>query len=160
MESLDPEHVEDMASFTNIKQETISQKKSNFKCKITSISSPSSFWIVGKTIFFCALQFQNNECFYLFQEMTPNADQYHQDIQAAIDVYVQNSNAYKVTHEKHIIIGDVYVAPTAQKTYQRARLEDFCPKRKTATMFFIDIGSVAYEVEAKNLIRISREGKW
>ena len=92
--------------------------------------------------------------------MTPNADQYHQDIQAAIDVYVQNSNAYKVTHEKHIIIGDVYVAPTAQKIYQRARLEDFCPKRKTATMFFIDIGSVAYEVEAKNLIRISREGKW
>ena len=92
--------------------------------------------------------------------MTPNADQYHQDIQAAIDVYVQNANAYKVTHEKHIIIGDVYVAPTAQKTYQRARLEDFCPKRKTATMFFIDTGIVAYEVEAKNLIRIFREGKW
>ena len=96
--------------------------------------------------------------FSLFQEMTPNADQYHKDIQAAIDVYVQNANAYKVGNEKHIIIGDVYVAPIAQGTYRRARLEDYCPQRKTATMFFIDIGSVAYEVEARKLIRISREG--
>ena len=51
LESLDPERTEDFASFRNIKQEIISQKKSNFKCKITSISSPSSFWIVGKTPF-------------------------------------------------------------------------------------------------------------
>ena len=111
---------------------------SEVKVEVTHVNHPNSFWVV----------YNDRETL-----------QKQQEVHEAIDIwlkYAQDEPSCLVQHLKHVIAGNVYLAPFNDE-YYRARVDAVDECSNYVTVFFMDFGN-SDSVMLEELIVLSRKG--
>ena len=106
--------------------------------EVTHVNHPNSFWVV----------YNDRETL-----------QKQQEVHEAIDIwlkYAQDEPSCLVQHLKHVIAGNVYLAPFNDE-YYRARVDAVDECSNYVTVFFMDFGN-SDSVMLEELIVLSRKG--